>query len=37
MKPITGRIAHKEFDQLWGIDLKEPGQFSPGNILWQMN
>jgi hypothetical protein len=37
MKPITGRIAYKEFDRLWGRSLREEPLFDSKSILWQMN
>lgn len=37
MKPITGRIAYKEFGQLWDPGLRGEPLFDSKSILWQMN
>jgi hypothetical protein len=37
MKPLTDRIAHKEFERLWVNNLREKPLFDSKSILWQMN
>lgn len=37
MKSITGRIAHKEFDQFWNRNQAEQPFFTSDSLLWKMN